>query len=376
MYEIALSDVKKFRKLVSEVEMDNGESEQVSAGFVGATPTVTLADVARAAGVSLATASKALNGRAHVSARSREAVMTAASELSFVPNPFARALNRASTNTIGMLTSDLDNRFVLPILLGAEDAFGAGSLSVLLADARDSLLREQLQLQSLLTRRVDGVLIVGRTTNPRPPIRLKPDVPVVYVYAPSTDEDDLSFEPDNELAGRLVVDHLVSTGRRNIALVNGEDGYAAARDRLRGVAAAMDVQGLELVGSPGMVFGMWNELWGRRATDRLLERHPEVDAIIAGSDHIARGVMDAVRESGRRIPDDVAVVGFDNWDILVEGARPQLTSVDMNLQQLGRLAAEALVAMIDGKVQRGRVRHPVQLVARGSSARAAPAESM
>lgn len=196
--------------------------------------TVTLADVARAAGVSVATASKALNGKAHVSARAREAVTAAASALAFVPNPFARALNRAPTNTIGMLTSDLDNRFVLPILLGAEDAFGAGSLSVLLADARDSVLREQLQLQSLLTRRVDGVLVVGRTTNPRPPMQSKPNVPVVYVYAPSTDDQDLSFEPDNELAGRLAVDHLVAVGRRRIAIVNGEDTYAAARDRLRG----------------------------------------------------------------------------------------------------------------------------------------------
>lgn len=327
----------------------------------------TLADVARAAGVSVATASKALNGRAHVSARAREAVLAAASELSFRPNPFARALNRASTNTIGMLTSDLDNRFVLPILLGAEDAFGAGSLSVLLADARDSLLREQLQLQSLLTRRVDGVLVVGRTTNPRSPMQSKPNVPVVYVYAPSSDEEDLSFEPNNELAGRLAVEHLVATGRTRIGIVNGEDTYSAARDRLRGVAAAMEEHGLELVGSPGMVFGAWNEAWGRQASRRLLERHPDIDAVIAGSDHIGRGVMDAVRESGRRIPDDVAVIGFDNWDVLVEGARPQLTSIDMNLQELGRLAAEALVDTIDGKVRRGRVRNPVQLIVRGST---------
>ncbi|WP_439692364.1 LacI family DNA-binding transcriptional regulator [Curtobacterium sp. SP.BCo] len=332
-----------------------------------ASETVTLADVARAAGVSTATASKALNGKAHVSARSREAVLAAAAALSFTPNPFARALNRAPTNTIGMLTSDLDNRFVLPVLLGAEDAFGAGSLSVLLADARDSVVREQLQLQSLLTRRVDGVLVVGRTTNPRPPVQVVTDVPVVYVYAPSTDEADLSFEPDNELAGRLVADHLVAGGRRRIAMVSGEDSYAAARDRLRGAAAALDAHGLELVGSAGSVFGAWTERWGRTATERLLARHPDLDAVIAGSDQIARGVMDAVRESGRSIPVDVAVSGFDNWDILVEDARPPLTSVDMNLQELGRLAAQALVDAIEGHPRSGRVRHPVRMVERASS---------
>lgn len=338
-----------------------------------ATPsTVTLADVARAAGVSVATASKALNGRAHVSSRSREAVLAAARSLSFTPNPFARALNRAPTNTIGMLTSDLDNRFVLPVLLGAEDAFGAGSLSVLLADARDNPMREQLQIQSLLSRRVDGLLVVGRTTNPRQPVRVVTDVPVVYVYAPSTSDDDVSFEPDNVLAGRLIAEHLVATGRQRIAMVNGEDSYAAARDRLRGVASALDAAGLELMGSAGRVFGEWNERWGRDATTHLLDRHPDVDAVIAGSDQIARGVADALREHGRRIPEDVAVTGFDNWDVLVEHARPPLTSVDMNLQELGRLAAEALVDAIEGRPRHGRVRNPVSVVERASSVPAGP----
>ncbi len=105
----------------------------------------TLADVARAAGVSVATALKALNGKAHVSpAHARRCSPAAA--LRFTPNPFARALNHASTHTIGMLTRDLDARFIIPILIGAEDAFGDGSLSVLLADARDNDARELPQL--------------------------------------------------------------------------------------------------------------------------------------------------------------------------------------------------------------------------------------
>jgi LacI family transcriptional regulator len=138
-------------------------------------------------------------------------VREAAAALSFTPNFFAQALNSQRTGTIGMVTSDLDNRFVLPVLLGAEDAFGSGSLSVLLADARDDALREQLHLQNLLTRRVDGLLIVGRTTNPRPPAPVLADVPVVYVYAPSTDPTDASFTPDNVQAGRLAAER--ETGR-------------------------------------------------------------------------------------------------------------------------------------------------------------------
>lgn len=327
----------------------------------------TLADVARAAGVSVATASKALNGKAHVSSRAREAVAAAAAALRFTPNPFARALNHASTHTIGMLTRDLDARFIIPILIGAEDAFGDGSLSVLLADARDNDARELQQLEALLTRRVDGVLVVGGSTNPRPPLSSKPDVPVVYVYAPSSDENDLSFEPDNELAGRLVAEHLLASGRTQIGFVNGDASFSAAQDRLRGVVATMDAQGLELVGNPAGFFGRWNDAWGRQGANRLLKQYPTVEAIIAGSDHIGRGVMEAVRESGRRVPDDVAVVGFDNWDVFVDGARPPLTSVDMRLQELGRLAAQALVDSIGGTARNGHIKSRVELVTRGSS---------
>lgn len=328
---------------------------------------VTLTTVASLAGVSLATASKALNGRSQVKAETRQRVLDAAEALSFTPNPFAQALNFPRTGTIGMLTNDLDNRFVLPVLLGAEDAFGAGSTSVLLCDARGDSVREQHHIKTLLAKRVDGIVILGRTTNPRPSISLGIPVPVVYAYAPSDDPADSSFTPDNEQAGQLAASHLLERGRKRIALINGEPSYTAATDRARGVAAKLVEAGRTLVGGD-VLYGQWSESWGRQCAETLITAHPDIDAMICASDQIARGALDHLREAGLRVPHDVAVVGFDNWDLLVEAARPPLSSIDMMLEDLGRAAARELSHAIDGLTTPGVRAMPVRLVPRESSA--------
>ena len=328
---------------------------------------VTLFDVATLAGVSIATASKALNGRDQVRASTRERVFAAAQSLNFTPNPFAKALNEKRTGTIGMLTSDLDNRFVLPVLLGAEDAFGAGSTSVLLCDARGDAVREQHHLSTLLARRVDGIVVLGRTTNPRPSITAGIPVPVVYAYAPSDSNEDTSFTPDNYMAGKLAVEHLLDRGRHSIALINGEPSYTAATDRAAGATAAMAARGLTLEGADGL-YGQWTESWGRQCTATLLASGRAIDGIVAASDQIARGVIDQLRESGLRVPEDVAVIGVDNWDILAQSARPPLSSIDMQLQELGRAAARALSTAIGGASHPGVNRLPVRVVPRESTA--------
>ncbi|PPI18701.1 LacI family transcriptional regulator [Rathayibacter sp. AY1D2] len=330
------------------------------------TGTITLTDVAAAAGVSIATASKALNGRDQVRADTRQRVLDPAEPLSFTPNPLAQALTSRRTGPNGMLTNDLDNRFVLPVLLGAEDAFGAGSTSVLLCDARGDSIREQHHIKNLLAKRVDGIVVLGRTTNPRPSITRTIPVPVVYAYAPSEDPRDSSFTPDNVQAGVLAARHLIERGRTRIALVNGEPSYTAAHDRARGVEQALTEAGLPLVGG-GVLFGQWSESWGRQCAETLLRAHPDLDAIICASDQIARGTLDHLRETGRRVPQDVAVVGFDNWDLLVEAARPPLSSIDMMLDTLGRAAAEELSNAIHGRPTAGVQAMPVRFVPRESS---------
>ncbi len=328
--------------------------------------TATLSDVARRAGVSIATASKAVNGRSDVAATTRTRVLAAAEELSFTPNAMARGLLAGRTGTVGLLTGDLEGRFVIPILMGAEDAFGAGQVNVFLCDARGDAIREQHQLKALLSRRVDGIIVVGRQTDPRPSLGQDVPVPVVYAYAPSDDPRDVSLTPDNVAGGRMAIEHLISCGRTRIAHISGDPAYAAAQDRLAGARAALAGAGLGLVGDP--MFSAWSEHWGRDAAALLLQRHPEIDAIFCGSDQIARGVLDTARDLGRDVPDDLAVMGYDNWSALAENSRPELTSIDANLQQLGRRAAQCVFDAIDGETTGVGTHHlPVRLVIRGST---------
>jgi LacI family transcriptional regulator len=328
--------------------------------------TATLTDVARLAGVSVATASKALNGRSQVRAETRQRVVEAAERLSFRPNQLARGLLAGRTGTVGLLTSDLEGRFSIPILMGAEDAFGAGEVAVFLCDARGDAIREQHHVRALLGRRVDGLIVVGSRTDPRPSLGRDLPVPVVYAYAPSDDPADLSIVPDNVDAGRIAVEHLLACGRTRIAHITGDPGYLAARDRADGARAALAEAGLAFVGEPR--FSEWSEGWGRAATAMLLERHSDVDAVLCGSDQIARGAIEILRERGHRVPEDVAVMGFDNWQILTSATRPPLTSVDMNLEQVGRAAAQALFGAIDGVPRAGVETLPCRVVIRGSTA--------
>lgn len=325
----------------------------------------TINDVASLAGVSIATASKALNGRHDVRATTRERVLAAAAQLSFQPNALARGLLSGRTRTVGLLTSDGAGRSGIPVLLGAEDAFGAGEMAVLLCDARGDAIREQHHLRALLSRRVDGLIVVGDGADPRPSVSKDLPIPVVYAYAPSDDPADVSFVPDDVGGARMAVSHLLALGRRRVAHVTGPAHHKAARDRAEGVRLALAEAGATQVGET--MWGAWSQRWGRHAAEMLLMSEPSIDAVFCGSDQIAAGFLEAARERGRRVPDDIAVVGYDNWEALSTETRPALTTVDMNLELLGRTAAQHLFAAIDGRATPGIHKMPGHLVIRDST---------
>jgi len=327
---------------------------------------VTLTDVARLAGVSVATASKALNARDEVAAATRLRVLQAADELSFHPNVLARGLVSGNTRTIGVLTDELSAaRFTIPILVGAENALGNEQMSVVLCDARGDAIRRRHYIRTLLARQVDGFVVVGDSNGIRPSVSADIPVPVVYVYCESSDPSDVSIIADDAGGARLATEHLISLGRRRIAHITGDPGFRAARDRATVMREVLDAAGLALVGEP--MFGQWSQRWGRHAAAALLTAHPDVDAIFCGSDQVAYGVAESLHDFGRAIPDDVAVVGYDNWELLATECRPPLTTVDLGLEQLGATAVHHLFAALDGKAATGVIRHPGRLIVREST---------
>lgn len=326
----------------------------------------TVRDVAARAGVSPGTVSKALNGTGQLRAATRDRVTAAAEELGFRPNHLAKSLLQGRTYTVGILTTDSFGRFTTPVMVGIEDALGAGRMSTLLCDGRGDPLRERHYVQELLNRRVDGLVVTGRRPDPRPSLGRLP-IPVVYVLVQSEDPEDLSLSYDDVQGAALGTEHLTGAGRKRIAYVSGPERHWSTQRRREGVEQALTAAGLPL--APELVLmGPWSEAWGRSAAAQLLRRDPDVDGVVCGSDQIARGVVDGLREAGADVPGRVAVVGFDNWDVMVEAARPPLTTVDPNLTALGQLAATRLMDAIDGKeLPRGVQLQPCDLVLRQSS---------
>jgi LacI family transcriptional regulator len=336
----------------------------------------TIADVARRAAVSIGTVSKAVNGKGRLRPETRDRVLAAARELDYQPDALARSLRRQRTFTVGLITSDSFGRFSIPVLLGLEDTLGADRISVYLCDARGDPVRERYYVDSLLSRRVDGIVVAGRRSDPRPPIsRQELPVPVVYAMTQSSGPSDLSLVPDDEHGGRLATGHLLARGNRRFAHITGPVRFEAVRRRAAGMRAALAQSGLEL-SEDEVLSGPWSEAWGREAAEVLLRRSRAVDAIFCGSDQIARGVAEVLRERGVRIPDDVALAGYDNWDVMALAARPPLTTVDMNLDRLGRAAGQEVLSMLDGQRRSGVLRLPCDLVVRASTAGAAEMDSV
>jgi LacI family transcriptional regulator len=326
---------------------------------------VTIRDVAAEAGVSIGTASKALNGQGKLRAETRERVAEVAQRLGFAPNTLAQALLAGRSFTVGLITTDSFGRFSIPVMLGAEDALGTGQVSVFMCDTRDDPERERRYVEMLAARRVDGLIVTGRRIEPRSPVSAGPGIPVVYAMTQPMGEDGPAVLPDDEGGGRAAAEHLLQGGRRRIGHITGPERFLGARMRAAGFGAALAAAGLRPHG--GVRFGEWSECWGREAAAGLLAGEPGTDAIFCGSDQIARGVADTLRAASRAIPGDVALVGFDNWEPMALGAQPPLTSVDMCLEEVGRAAAGLLLAAIAGDPARGTRRVPSRLVIRQSS---------
>ncbi|MDB5538691.1 MAG: LacI family transcriptional regulator [Devosia sp.] len=330
----------------------------------------TIRDVARIAGVSIGTASKALNSNGRLRQETRDKVTAAAREIGYRPNDMAQSLHRTRSMTVGIISTDSFGRFTLPIFQALEEQFADQGIAIFMCNATDDPGRERQHLDQLLGKRIDGLVVTARRADKRPPVGPLPaGLPVIYVFSQADDRDSLSLLPDDEGGARLAVKHLGEIGARRIAHITGPERFEAVQLRRRGYLSALAEAGL--TEHPEFYLsGQWTEEWGRDAVKALFDGKAErPDAIFCGNDQIARGVVDALRERGIAVPGEVAVSGFDNWGVMTDAARPPLTSVDMNLSALGHEAGRLLIGMIGGDKQRGIRRLPCTLVVRASTIR-------
>jgi LacI family transcriptional regulator len=327
---------------------------------------LTIRDVARASNVSVGTVSKALNNNGRLRQETRERIIAAATELGFRPNDLAQSLHRGQSLTVGLISTDAFGRFTIPIMEGIEACLSDSRMAVFMCNATDDPAREAHHVKQLVGKRADGIIVTARRSDKRAKLTSPGDIPVIYVFSQVEDAEACCLVPDDEGGAALAVRHLAKLGRKRIAHVTGPEHFEAVRLRRDGYRTALAEAGLsELDGH--YLPGVWSEGWGRAAVAELFNpRRRPPDAIFCGSDQIARGAADALREMGHGVPDAVSLVGFDNWEIIADATRPPLTSVDMNLVELGREGGRRMLDIIAGKNWKGVDRLPCSLIVRES----------
>lgn len=319
----------------------------VRADHDGARPT--LEAVAARAGVGRGTVSRVINGSSKVSEKARAAVERAIDELGYVPNRAARTLVTRRTDTVALVVSEPEERlwgepYFAGIIRGMSTGLADTGLQLILAFTQSKADHERLE-RYLTGNHVDGVMLVSLHGQDPLPERLEASgVPTVLNGFPVGLRPVSYVDADNRGGARQAVEYLAAGGRRRIAAVTGPQDMAVGVDRLAGYRAALAAAGLpELVAA-----GDFSEASGAAATRELLERRPDLDAVFAASDPMAVGAMRALKERGRRIPADVAVVGFDDSTI-AQHADPPLTTVHQPVEEMGREMARLLIARIRGE---------------------------
>lgn len=308
--------------------------------------TVTLRDVAQRAGVSAATASRALDPGASASAATRERVHRAADELGYIGNLTARSLRTSRSDTIGLLIPDVRNPFFTDLAYAIDKAAAAAGFTVMMGNADEDGAAQDRYLHSLERHRVDGLLVVPQ--GPAGPVlrRVVEQYPTVAI-----DRDAGLGVPvvtsDSEGGMRALIDHVVALGHRRVAIVSGPLSTSTGRARLQAVRERLRDHGLELA-EDDVVEGDFRLDSGLVAAERLLDQQARPPVIIAADGLMALGVLTVLRRRGLRVGHDVGVAAVDDtpWFSVLD---TPITVVAQDTGALGRLAVDALLSRVGGQ---------------------------
>lgn len=332
---------------------------------------VTIRDVARAAGVSITTVSHAFNGYEDVGDETKKRVLQVAKDLNYRPSRVARSLVLQQTQSVGLLISDFNanpgsNHFLFDVLAGIHNRLAELGYDVTLLSTTTA--RQQLisYIDFCTERRLEGVIVMGmRMDDPYMQEVADASLVSVGIDLPILSRHCGYVMTDNVGGAKQGVKHLLSKGHRRIGFVNGHLHAVVSIDRLRGYEEALRDEGIAvdpelIVHADFLVEG------GEKATATLLERRPDVTAIFYASDLMALGGMRHLQKAGRRVPEDVAVVGYDNIDV-GQWVVPALTTVGQKRYEMGTSAAEMLVGMLQRKEEPRACVLQAEMVIRQSS---------
>jgi LacI family transcriptional regulator len=332
----------------------------------------TIVDVARMAGVSVATVSQTFSAKRPVSPRTSAKVRAAAARAGYRPSHVAVSMVTGRTGTIGMVVPDIANPFFSELVRGAEAAaMTAGYMTIVCSSELDASLEDRC-VEVLSDKRVDALLYLPGTTRRHscladPALKRTPLIVI--------DEEPHGLPPaatvitcDNEAGGELAAGHLADLGHRDIGVVGGPEGLPTAEMRLRGFVRALAERGIVIPAERILRASHYTLGAGTEIGSAMLARDPRITAVYCANDLIALGLMTAAAEHGRTVGRDLSVAGFD--DIFVSQlVTPALTTVRQPIARLGRQAAQLAVDAIEGRHDRpGRIVLPVELVIRGSTA--------
>ncbi|MFL6132717.1 MAG: LacI family DNA-binding transcriptional regulator [Nocardioidaceae bacterium] len=321
----------------------------------GSSPTIP--DVARRAGVSTATAARALGGYGAVSAAAREAVLAAAEELGYRRNELARSMITGRTNTIGLVIADIENPFFAGAARGVSDAAREAGYEVVLTNTDEDPDAERSIVRVLLSKRIDGLIVAPTSPDAEHLVAARQaGCPVVLLDRRLEDFAVDTVLVDNVAAVRDVVDRLVGAGHRRVAMVTGALSYEERRAGLPGISTGQDrVDGfLTALADAGIAepttylrTGAHSPEQACALTEELIALPDRPTAVFASNSRVALGVLKAIREAGLEVPREISMVGFDDadWTSVVT---PPISVVAQPAHALGRQAAELLLARISG----------------------------
>ncbi len=309
---------------------------------------LTITDIAAAAGVSQATAARALGGYGSVSEKSREQVLTAARRLGYHRNELAAALVAGSTHTVGLVVGDIENPFFASVVRGLADAVEVEGHTVLLANSDEDVVREAHAVDALRSRQVDGLVVATAATDELEHLTTAAASgrPVILIDRPMPDSAFDTVTVGNERGAAGAVAHLIGLGHSRIGIVTDDPAIASSAERLLGYRRAHREAGIGI--DPGLIVeGGPGQEDGRRAAGALLDLDDPPTALFTSSNLATYGALSAIRARGLRIPEQVALVGFDDFP-LADVILPPITVVSQPVDEIGREAGLLLLRRLGG----------------------------